>query len=214
MPKKFILLISAFLLSFFLVIAAYFWLSPQNSVLIQPFLPKSKFSLVKAPLDSLTAKISSYSGNIAWQSRTASMATLIGSPIELQQGEELDSQGNGTATIEFPGNARIFLYNNTQIYLVQTLPANIVIQQKQGTAEFTRLSQNVPLSVVSSNLLINVISGKTSVSMDKKTKYITVKVTGESKIAYVDLNNNTHVKDLSTGNVFVFNDDTRKSYLE
>jgi hypothetical protein len=214
MAKNSILLLFSVLAGFLLVVLGYLWFSPQNSELIKPFFPTTKFSLENAPTQSLVGNIATISGNVVWLSRTATFATPINSPIKIQQGEEVDTKANGNIIIEFLNHAAISIMPNTQINFIQTLPANIVLEQKKGKAIYKENPTGVPLSVVDSNILID-IKGIVVIANDSKTPDITVSVEeGSAKVAYVDLENNSNVLNLKSGQKYVFNDNKKEGIIE
>jgi hypothetical protein len=209
MIKNIISLIISIAVGALIIILGFLWLSPRDTQIIKIILPKSLFSLETAPTKSLVGQISSLSGKVAWQSRVAPVAILIDTPIKLQQGEEVDTYENGSAGINFPKFGTISLSPNTQVNLIQTLPENFVIDQKQGTAVYVKTGET-PVSVVSLDLLININSGESTVSIDKDTLEITVTVkTGSSTVAFNDADNSTNVVTIDNGNKYTFDENTK-----
>jgi len=126
--------IGIFLLSlvvgFLAVTGAYLLVTRQHVQILSPVVP-TKFSLDNPPSQSLVGNISSLSGDILWQSRT-NQQLIITSPQKIQQGETLETGSKGQITIVFTDVATISAARNTKFSIVQTLPANLVIQQIQG----------------------------------------------------------------------------------
>lgn len=209
MMKNISLLIISILIGITTITISYLWIAPRNSQILKPFFPKTLFSVENAPSQSLSGKTTSLSGNVSWQSRTARFATLINSPIKLQQGEEIDTQNNGNATIDFPKIGTITIFPNTQVNFIQTLPANFVIEQKQGLSEYYK-NGNIPISIRSLDLLINLEKGSIIVSVDKNTSDITVTVnSGSVTVAFNDTNNNTNILNINEREKYSFNNNSK-----
>jgi hypothetical protein len=214
MLKNIFLLIVSVILGSLIIIGGFLWISPRNTQVIKIILPKSLFSLETAPTNSLVGQVASLSGKVAWQSRVAPIAILINSPIKLQQGEEIDTYDNGSANINFTAFGTIFLSPNTQVNFIQTLPENFVVNQKQGTAIYTKTGEN-PSSVIALDLLININSGESKILVDKDTAKITITVeTGSLTVAFNDTDNNTNVITLNSGDEYIFNDNTRLGVIK
>ena len=214
MVKKIILFTFSIAISTILVIFGYLWESPRDSQLLKPFFPKTLFSIENAPDQSLIGEVASVSGNIAWQSRTANYATLISSPVKLQQGEEIDAQNNGNAVISFPGVGEITVFPNTQINFIQTLPANVVVEQKQGLSIYDK-NGNIPISIRALDLLINPTEGTCTVSVDKDSTEIIVTVdSGSATLAFNNINNVTNILTVKKGYEYVFNNNTKVGRLK
>ena len=192
-----------------IVVAGYLWGAPRDSQFLKPFFPKTLFSIENAPSQSLTGEVTSISGNVSWQSRTANYATLITFPVKLLQGEEIDTQNNGEAIITFSKVGKITVSPNTQVNFIQTLPANFVIEQKQGLSTYDKAG-DVPVSVRALDLLINLEKGTCTVSVDKDTSDVTVTVNaGSATAAYNDTNSNTNILTISEGEKYLFNNNTK-----
>jgi hypothetical protein len=196
------------------VIFGYLWDAPRNSQFLKPFFPKTLFSVENAPSQTLSGKIASMSGSVAWQSRTADYATLINSPVKLQQGEAISTYENGKATINFPAIGNMTFSPNTQVNFIQTLPANFVVEQKQGISTYTK-NGNIPVSIRALDLLINLEEGNCTVSVDKDSANITVTVnSGSIKVAFNDINNNTNIVTINEGEQYLFNNNTKMGNVE
>src|SRR5579872_4703562 len=85
-----------------------------------PLAKNSAFSLSQAPSESLRGVIESLSGNISWQSRTATEETNINFPIPRQQGEVLETKV-GKVTLSFANIGKIDLFEDTKVSFIQTL---------------------------------------------------------------------------------------------
>jgi len=209
MIKNIFLFIFSLFLASLLIIFGYLWLAPRNTKFLQPFFPKTLFSLENAPSNTLFGKTASASGEVFWQSRVATYATRINSPIKIQQGEEIDTYNNGKIFINFSSVGTISVFSDTQINFIQTLPANFVIEQKKGSVNYEKTG-NVPMSVRGLDLLININSGKNTVFVDAKTaKIIVIVQTGSVTLTFNDTGNKTNILTVESGREYIFNNDTK-----
>jgi hypothetical protein len=214
MIKNILLLITSIIIGILIIVLGFLWISPRDTEVIKIILPKSLFSLENAPTDSLTGKIASFSGKVAWQSRIAPIAILINSPIKLQQGEEVDTYNDGSAIINFPQFGTITESSDTQINFIQTLKENFVLEQKQGTIIFDKSGEN-QTSIIALDLLININSGQSSITVDKDNSKITVAVkTGLATVAFDDNANNTNVVSIKNGDTYIFDDNSRTGTIK
>jgi hypothetical protein len=214
MIKNILLLITSIIIGILIIVLGFLWISPRDTEVIKIILPKSLFSLENAPTDSLTGKIASFSGKVAWQSRIAPVAILINSPIKLQQGEEVDTYNDGSAIINFPQFGTITESSDTQINFIQTLKENFVLEQKQGTIIFDKSGEN-QTSIIALDLLININSGQSSITVDKDNSKITVAVkTGLATVAFDDNANNTNVVSIKNGDTYIFDDNSRTGTIK
>ena len=190
-------------------ILIYTSLARTNTNLLKPFFPKTYFSVANPPSESQVGQIATLSGSVAWESRTSNIAVTITVPQKIQQGEELDTLANGKATIDFKNAVSISVDPNSQVGIIQTLPANLVFDQKQGLVTYTK-EGDLPISVRTFDLLTNV-DGSAIFSNDPKTFEVEVTVSsGSAKAAYDDLNYNTHVVTVEKGHRFLFNNNTKR----
>jgi hypothetical protein len=150
-------------------------------------LPEIPFSLNFAPSETLKGNIISLSGDVKWQSRTATQASQITHKIEIQQGEDILTGKDGTISILIPEKLNINLGPESEINFIQTLPENILIEQKSGIALYENpKKQNVTVRI--SGLIVKLNSGNTKVTTDPKSDYVTIDVDGNITASYNDLN--------------------------
>ncbi len=224
--KKFFIYTILFLLPFILVtigILIYFKItqSLKNTKVDLPRLPAisindlvkySRFSLEKAPTQSLVGNITNLEGTILFESRLATESAKIIKPQEIQQGEELATLGDGKLTLDFKDVAQINMAENSDLSVVQTLPSNLVFRQKLGSVEYKKLGQ-IPLSVRVGHLLIDT-NATTNVSFTADSPITTVtQINGIALIAYNDLENNSNVINLLAGQTLTFNEAKRDSKI-
>ncbi len=114
------------------------------------------------------------------------------------------TKANGKMTVAFADSETMTILPNSEIDIIQTLPANIVISQPQGTIQYKR-SGNVPFSINAQSLLINHNQGSLTISVDKKNQTTTVMVqNGTAQLAYADTDQTSHVVTVSQGQSFVY----------
>jgi hypothetical protein len=213
--KNTVLLISSVLVGILIFVVGFIYLSHQDITIPNPLLPVTHFSLENAPTESLKGNIASFSGNVAWQSRTAATASLINTPVTIGQGEEIVAQGNGAATIKFPKGILVQMNSNSDIGIVQMLPANIVILQNQGTVSYQNSDNKIPLSINGLDLMVNINQGTAQVSVDKSTSSVVISVSSGSAVAtFTDTQNNTQVETINNGNQMTFDNNTKTADIE
>ena len=209
MLKNIFLFIVSLTISGLITITVYFLLSPSNTEFIKPFFPKTLFSLENAPTQSIVGNVTLISGSVAWQSRISPYSILINSPIKLQQGEEIDTQGNGQTIVSFAKVGIITFSPDTQINFIQTLSSNFVVQQKQGSAVYEK-NGDIPMNIRGLDLLINLNSGKSIISVNPKNFQIALSVeTGSATVAFNDTGNLTNILTISAGSEYIFNNNTK-----
>lgn len=174
---------------------------------------QTSFNPEKAPTESLQGKIATFSGIIKWQSRIATEAAEVDSLKEIQQGEQIETEISSNLIVEFPNIWRINILSNSKLEFAQTLPANLVISQKEGSAEYQKLGENV-LSVRALHLLINQNQGDMVVIVDKDNNNVFINVkTGFVTAAYNDDENISRVVQVKTGQRLNFDDETREAVV-
>ncbi|MCX6816844.1 MAG: hypothetical protein NTZ93_03195 [Candidatus Beckwithbacteria bacterium] len=218
---KFFRYLLAFLTILIFILAIYFGffktknkehtiLSPIAEVTTQK---TSNFSLEKAPTESLKGKIVTMTGEISWQSRTATEAARIFSPSEIQQGEKLITGEKSNLALVFTEACSVTLSEKTEMEIVQTLPANIVFSQTNGTGEYVKTG-GYPVTIRVMNLLAEE-DGDMIVSIDPKKPIISLTLrSGKATAAFNDLNYVSHEMTVVAGQTFIFNYDTRKGVLK
>jgi hypothetical protein len=191
---------------------------PSNQKLIDANLntkSPSLFSIDNAPATSLRGQILTNSGDVKWQSRTATAPATLKIPISIQQGERLVTGDTGHIKVQFDNIVTLTIFPKSDLSFTQTLPANIVISQDQGQAEYSHLGRSTPLSIRSLGLLININTpGDLVVSVSNDGSEVSVRVVaGEARTAYNDSQNISQLVTVSSGQQFTFNDGTREGTL-
>jgi len=206
--KNILIFIAYFLLGIFLIFSFRQLTETINSHELNSPLPQFYFSLDTPPSQSLQGAITALSGEVVWQSRTATEPAKITKLRQVRQGEEIKTLDTGQTTIVFSDIADITVYPKTDINIIQTLPSNILIGQNNGAADYKKLDGN-PLTIRSQNLLIKINQGEIMISVDENKPYITVNViTGSVSVAYNDINFITKLIAVSSGENILFRTDT------
>lgn len=189
----------------------------QTTYVRSPYPIPISFSLDKAPSESIKGTIASLSGNVGWQSRTATETAQITKPQEIQQGEAIETKDNGKMTLQFENVFTSYLSQNTFLNIVQTLPTQFVIDQSKGKTDFEKLGQ-IPLTIRSYSLLIaiNDSDGDVEIETNEKRGIITTSVKkGSITVAYNDSKQETtRVLTIDEGNQYIFNNDTKKGNVK
>lgn len=215
--KKALLFLAPFLVTTILVVG-YFKLTQKITTIRIPSLPAvsfsdlvklSRFSLDKAPSQSLVGTIISMSGDVEYESRVATEAAKINSPVAVQQGESLVTGTDGKLILSFDKAAEVDMSGDTSVGIIQTLPADLVFSQSMGSAEYKKLA-DIPVSIRSFHLLIE-NNGDVIVSINKIKPIITVKInSGSATFAYNNIYNVSKVLIVNEGKTLTFNDGTRR----
>lgn len=174
----------------------------------------SKFSIEKAPSESIRATIASLSGTVNWQSRIADKPEQLKTERIIQQGEELSTGNDGKTSLQIQNDISISLLQNSLINFIQTLPANIVIEQKKGNAIYQNFG-DMPLSIRTFDLISVIKQGVVAVDLNEKQNVVTIIVEkGIVQEGFVDINNNSNIISVTEGSQFVFNNDTKKALVQ
>ena len=189
----------------------YFRQNQPKTGLISPLasIKPAEFSVAEAPSQSLRGKITTMTGEIKWQSRTATEAAKLDSPITIQQGEKLITGADSNLTLIFSGAGSITLDENTELEISQTLPEHLVFNQASGGGNFTGT-----MAIRLNHLLIQ-IDGNLETTFDQKTPIIVLTLkSGQATAAYNDLDYLSHKRELTAGRTLTFNDDTRQAVVK
>ena len=168
---------------------------------------KPNFDIAIAPSESIRGSIKQMTGEVFWQSRTATESSQINSLISLQQGEEIQTKENGNLTMEFPNVTNMVIAPKTQIDFVQTLPTEFVMSIASGSANFKKLNET-PVSIRSYHLLVRQNSGEIGINVDTEKGFTNLNIiSGSVTVAYNDLNLDSHVTDFTAPKKVSFNDE-------
>lgn len=214
--KKIFLFLVPFLITTITVVG-YFKLTQKISKINIPNVPPvsfsdlvkfSRFSLEKAPSQSLVGTITEMSGEVEYQSREATESAKINSPVAVQQGESLTTGTDGKLILTFEKGVEIGLSSETTLGVIQTLPADLVFSQSTGNVEYKKMG-SIPVSIRCYHLLIE-NNGDVTISIDKEKPIVTVTInSGSATFAYNNISNVSRVINVGAGKKLIFNDDTR-----
>lgn len=197
----------------FILIGLYFKFTGNKKPNVEIKIPfiGSQFSLENAPSQSFKGKIISMSGEVNWQSRVATESSRLTTNIELQQGESITIGPSGNIKVQFGNGAEISLLPKTKVDIIQTLPDDMVFNQASGSAVYKKLS-NYPLSIRALHLLVET---ENTVTISIDNNIIVLKSdSGNSKVAFNNLNNESQIVTIPERSEYIFNDDTRQGDLK
>ena len=171
--------------------------------------PILTFSLDEAPSKSLVGVVFPVTGNVGIITRTATEAAKIDAKTEIKQGESIVVGTDSTAKLEFSGMLRADIDTDTQLDLIQTLPANIVISQNTGKVTYVKTSE-IPLTVRIFRLIVDFTQASIEIEVDAKLNTTRVSILeGDATLAYNNLSGVVVKKQLASGEVFLFSNLTR-----
>lgn len=210
-----------------IVIVGYFILTQKISTITIPTLPSisfsdlikfSRFSLDKAPSTSLVGSITSMTGDVFFEPRLATESAKIVAPISIQQGESFSTGINGNLILNFKDATEVVLENDSGIDVIQTLPADLVFRQTLGTVDYKKIG-TYPVSIRVGHLLVE-NEGDLKISFtgngQSKDSPVTtvIVINGTATIAYNNLNNDSRMVNLTTGQILEFNEGNRRVVLK
>lgn len=179
----------------------------------EPRFEPTKFSLDQAPSDSIKGQITNMTGEIWWQSRTATEPAQLLDKIPIQQGEILMASESGNLTIEFAPAVTVTLFPDTKMEVIQTLPLNLVFNQTKGVGQYQKTGDS-PVSIRSLNLIVNLENGLINIDVDEETEEIILGLkTGSAKVGYNSPEFDSKVWKLEPGDVFSYDSSERKGYF-
>ena len=174
----------------------------------------TKFSLENAPSESIKGQITNMSGEIWWQSRTATEPAKLTEAITIQQGETLIASDEGKLTVSFSPAATITLFPETQVEIIQTLPLNLVFNQTKGIGQY-QVSGTSPVTIRSFNLIVNIDKGLLNIDTDEETGVVILSLkTGAAKVGYNSPEFESRVWQLEPGDIFEYDSNERRGYFK
>jgi hypothetical protein len=175
---------------------------------------KSNFSLEEAPSESLRGEIIKMVGEVKFLGRTATEASILASTsAKVQQGENYITGEGGSLSINFKDTVSIDLSENTEVDIIQTLPANIVFSQVAGIANYKVIAKSSV--TIRTSYLLTELRGEANISRDSDKQIVIVTIkSGSAIMAYNDKNYVSHEVTINEGQTYTFNYGTRKGALE
>ena len=173
----------------------------------------TKFSLEQAPSDSIRGQITGMSGEIWWQSRTATEPAKLSEPAIIQQGETLIASESGNITVNFDPAAKLTLFPETKVGIIQTLPLNLVFHQTKGVSQYL-VSGASPVTIRSLNLIANIDEGLFVIDTNEETGAIILSLkAGSGQVGYNSPEFDSKVWELEPGDVFEYDSNERRGYF-
>lgn len=180
---------------------------------IQNVIKFSRYSLEKAPSESLVGVVTEMNGLVRYESREATTSAEIKDPPNIQQGDKLLTGENANLLLQFKNVAEIKMDPNSVIGIIQTLPPSLIFSQSAGDIFYKKLS-NDHLSVRAMHLLVET-DGEVKIVVDKANSIVkVVAIKGVPKIAYNNLNFDTRLFNLEEGKTLIFDDVSRSVVIE
>jgi hypothetical protein len=205
--KNFVLFILFFLIGIVSVIGYYSINGAKSNYITKQAVKKLlDFNIATAPKETLKGTIVSLTGSVKWESRIATAPAQLTKTISIQQGESVLTENDGAVTINFSDAGLVNISAKSQVDIIQTLPTNIVFNQKKGSVTYQKTSQ-IPLAIRSLHLLTMIDNGQIRLIIDEENSTILVTViSGQATIAFNDLQYLSHIINLNKGQEYLFDD--------
>jgi hypothetical protein len=188
--------------------------SSRSFAVPTPTLSPFIFSPDAPPKYSLIGQISSPSGEINWQSRTATTSSALAGTATVKQGESLITKDHSSVAVNFPETVNITIFSNTSLNFVQTLPINLLISQTQGRAEYLPTGK-IPVSVRSLHLLTDITTGDVVVTLNQVTSLVYLDIySGSVGLGFNNRQFITQAATISAKTRVVYDDITRRFTLK
>jgi hypothetical protein len=217
---KYILLVSAFFFIGILAVMGYYFYNKetkrQNTDTFHSPIPEKtdNFSIANAPSKTKKGIITSLSGDVLWESRTATQPATLSNPREILQGEKLITQKSGDILLRFDEIGTIHIFPDSDLSIVQTLPTHNVFEQTYGTIAYTN-TQNTSLSVRILHMLITATEATMTIEVKEETHEIIISMEkGNAKLAFNDINNTSTIVNLTQDDQYIYNDDDRTGVIK
>lgn len=175
---------------------------------------QQEFSIEPAPSETKEGRITSFSGNVLFESRIATQPARLTQNRPVKQAEKIRTENESTASIAFDNIGTINIEQNSEVSFIQTRPSEFVLVQPEGTVIY-KVNGETPFSIRALHLLISIPKGEGTVSFDEENGTVHITITdGTASVAYIDLENNTIVKDLPTDSTYIYTIETREGETE
>lgn len=193
---------------------------PMNTISSETFreskLPDvnvTKFSIDHPPEQSLIGNILEKSGDVLWQSRSATESAQMPNLDFIQQGEIVKTGENSSLKVGFGEYASIELLPFSELNIIQTLPYNIVFQQSEGEILYETIGIS-PISIRTYRLVTRTENGIIKISIDENNNSKVFVQAGNADVAYNSSEFVSQVIPLAAGQTFSFNNDKREGSVE
>lgn len=168
---------------------------------------ESRFSIKEPPKDSKKGMVESMTGEVKWTSRVATEEAALDKPIQIQQGENLETGEEGEVVVKFTDIGIVKMFSKSEVSFIQTLPANFVFSQTKGSVIYSGEGQ-MPISIRTFHLLTVITQGVVELSISENEPIINIVVKkGKIKVAFNNLKYESQVLELREGEAYIFNDE-------
>lgn len=199
-----------------LILLNYFIWKPQKEISLNseptatPIYNLDPKALVETPPAlSQTGMITKLTGDVMFEPRGKIEYEPITEPRTVQQGEKLATGENSSVEISFGEDSTVSIAENAEVYIIQTLQNQFVLDHKKGVIMYTNIS-NAPFTVRSGAMIIELVSGEMKVNYDEEDATITVSVQkGTVEIAYNNADFVSQRVTLVQGDIFLFDIEDR-----
>ena len=167
-----------------------------------PFSPSLSTLTLSPPTKSFKGKISQMQGIVEKRGRDDTEFQKV-KDITIVQGDSLATK-QGSAQIFLNEQITVLLSPHTEIGFVTLLPDTLLFKQSEGTIFYdvtTRFSVRALHVLVDASSPLTIIMNVSQIVVSTKTDPV--------KFGLVDLENNTHVYTVNTGETAKINDETR-----
>jgi len=191
-----------------------FWKKGKSTTITKISPTEEQFSIEPPPKQSMTGTVATMSGQILWQSRTATQPAEIKELKQVQQAELLATGKDSAISVIFKDAVTVNLSPQSEIEFIQTLPVNFVFRQNKGEINYLKKG-TIPLSIRSLHLLMTLVDGEYSLNTDAEnhTLELTVKK-GFVRAAYNNLQYETQTVEINEGEKYIFDDDSRSGEIK
>lgn len=173
------------------------------------FSPQPSTFTLEPPSEALKGKLLLTEGKVKKEPREKDEFEEVSLKEEILQGEKLVTGEKSQAIVEFPDFLRVDLDSNVEIGFINLIPANFLVSQSSGSVTYKLLQNDAPINVRSLHALLTINSGESEVTV--KDEEVIIKIlSGKTKLALVDLENETHIWKLEKGQQVLINDIERR----
>ena len=171
--------------------------------------PEPSFSVETPPSESLRGIIATHSGNMLWEARTATSPGELKGNAKIQQGERLVTKEKSSAKVNFDRAGSFELSENSDLSFIQTLPIDLVVEQKKGKIKYI-INGKSPLSIRVRSALITKKSGIIEITLADNDSIVLIStLQGTAQIGFNDLDYVSQVFTLREGHIYEYNSDER-----
>ena len=173
-----------------------------------PFSPKDTILSLDPPSSALIGKVVKATGTVEKLARDKKEFEKISEGIEILQGESIKTDRLSNTEVEFLDYALITLSQNTQVVFANLLPSNFLIHQIDGQTWY-KIFSDKPISIRILHSLITIHAGEMDAKLQGDLLTIQV-IEGQTKLAMVNLDNETNIYSLAKGDSVSIDDANRR----